>query len=428
MISSEIEEKWESSLTIEGERSVETSMAASAWSQHVVANLYAFGLNFQSSALLTITVPALLADLDPTGHTQALAELSTAGAFAGMVLPVAVGAWVDGSRASRRSRRLAIACGAALNLIGLAGIYWAYTRLSFFVFCLVTMAGHSVTTVAYQSLWNDAVPPERRGALSGSNGAATLLGTIVGLLMAALLPDRWALWPMFGAILAGYLSTQAMPDALSSPGQGVPRRPAFRDRRDFLLVFAAQAVVSLGMTLLMTFVLYFFRDVMHVSAPRQQTAWVAAASLAGAVVSSLVLGRLSDRGRRPLLTAVACLPMAFAAAGFALRPDMRWISLYALAFGLGYGGFSATGWALTLDSLPDPQRITRDLGIWGVASILPTVIAPAVGGWVLVAAPDAATGYRWLFTLAGLSFATAAAVVIFVRGPRHGTAVADEMA
>jgi MFS family permease len=428
------------------------SIARSAGFLHVTANLYAFGLSFQSSALLTITVPALLAALDPAHHTEALAQLSTAGSFAAMVLPPAVGAWVDGWRASRRGRRIAIATGAALNLIGLAGLYWAGTLVWLYVFSLITMAGHSVTTVAYQALWTDAVPEAERGTASGFNGAATLVGTIFGLLIAAFIPTRAALWPMFAAILTGYLSTHLMPDgsayagdaggqmhaapghsAANSAGNngGPSNRPGGRwrprvriaNRRDFLLVFFAQSLVSFGMTLLMTFVLYFFRDVLHLTSPQQSTAWVAASSLAGAVVSSILLGRLSDRGRRPHLTALSCLPMALAACGFALQPDMRWIALYAVAFGLGYGGFSATGWALTLDSLADPQRITRDLGIWGIASVLPTVIAPAAGGWLLVTAPNAPVGYRWLFTLAGLCFAAAAAVILAVRGrPRPNLA------
>ena len=45
-----------------------------------------------------------------------------------------------------------------------------------------------------------------------------------------------------------------------------------RDWHDFFVVFVARALVFFGLTMLQTFVLFFFRDVQHVENPSAGTA------------------------------------------------------------------------------------------------------------------------------------------------------------
>ncbi len=70
-----------------------------------------------------------------------------------------------------------------------------------------------------------------------------------------------------------------------------------RDWYDFIVVFIGRACIVFGLTLLGTFVLYFFRDVLHVADPSRGTGFTGIAGLIGAVASSVVLGILSDRIR-----------------------------------------------------------------------------------------------------------------------------------
>ncbi|WP_067923415.1 MFS transporter [Alicyclobacillus shizuokensis] len=380
--------------------------------QHLLftSNIYAFALNFQSSALLTISVPAMLIRLAPAQHTIVLAQLATLSAFVAMIVPPVVGVLAD--RGVLGGRHGSLRIGGGLNALGLVGMYLAPSEAWFMFWCLVTMLGHSTATVAYQALWSEVIPESRRGQASGYNGAAVLLGTILGLGTAALSP-KVSLLPMAGVIFVGFLVTTLCLPKTDAPTRRARR--AQRSRGDFVRIFFAQALISFGMTLLMTFVLYFFHDVLHISNPSQGTAFVAGLALIGAVFASIALGRVADASRRRRLTAVSIVPMALAAGGFAFLQAERWILVFALVFGLGFGGFLATSWALTVDVLPDREHVGRDLGIWGVASAIPAVLAPMAGGWVLTSAATATIGYRRLFLLAAASFLAGALVVWSIR-------------
>jgi MFS family permease len=169
------------------------------------------------------------------------------------------------------------------------------------------------------------------------------------------------------------------------------------------------------MSLLMTYVLYFFKDVLHQSHPSTGTALVAGLSLVGAIVSSVLSGKLSDRVTRKGLVALAAIPMALCTLIFALVPNILVVIPFAVLFGLGFGAFLSTDWAMGIDAVPKLRDVARDLGLWGIAAGLPAVVAPAFGGWVLTIFGNRLAGYRVLFVIASISFAIGALVVLKVR-------------
>ncbi|MDQ0189768.1 MFS transporter [Alicyclobacillus cycloheptanicus] len=379
-------------------------------------NIYAFSLSFHSSALLTIVVPAALLQLDPARHTQDLSRLAAISAIFAMILPPIIGSWSDHVRLRGGARRSFVLAGGVINTIGLVGMYDTHSLPLYTAFLFLSLLGQGGTQSGYQALWSDVVSEEDRGASAGVQGAATLLGNIAGLASAGILGGHQVVLVMAAVMMCGMLLTVWLVRESTGPKPAAasPRpRLQIQNRRNFAIVFWSQAYVAFGMTLLMTFVLYFFRDVLHVQNATSGTASVAILALAGAVISSILMGRVSDGGKRRTLVAASGLPMAIAAIGFAVlqRADLLW--LFALLFGLGYGTFLSTGWALTVDTLPDPQNVARDLGVWNVASTFPTVLAPICGGWVLSAyVGSPATGYRVLFILSGLFLAAGGAVIL----------------
>jgi MFS family permease len=198
------------------------------------------------------------------------------------------------------------------------------------------------------------------------------------------------------------------------PAEHLEERAHVSDWNDFTVVFVARAFLAFGLALLMTFVLYFFRDILHAANPSAGTGMVAGASLIGAIASGIFLGWLSDRVSRKLVVALCGIPMAAAAAGFALLPQERWMFAFALLFGIGFGGIMSTGWALAMDSVPKLRDVARDLGIWGIAQNLPMVIAPLAGGWLLSMYAYSLPGYRVLFLSSAGSFLLGSAVVLMV--------------
>lgn len=381
-------------------------------------NAFWVPLAFQEAALLAIAVPARLLELAPKSYTSALATIASLSAVVSMIAPPIAGAISDQLRRKRGGmRKTIIVSGAVIDIIFLLLAMRATTTLQFGAYFVLSILGAMVATAAYQALLPDLVPRQAWGEVSGIRGAATLLGTVIGLAVAAMVSPNATLLATALIVAVGTSSVYAIRANPVAAGDQ-EEHARVRDWRDFIVAFVARLFVGFGLSLLMTFALYFFHDVLRVANPQAGTGLVAGASLVGAITSTIVLGKLSDRFSRKWVVALSGVPMALAACGFALVPNMHAIYIFALLFGLGYGGCFSSAWALAIDSIPQLRDVARDLGIWGLASNIPGIIAPIVGGWILARFGTTTFAYQLLFFGAGLSFAIGSVVVLAIRGPQ----------
>ena len=379
-----------------------------AW---VMLNALWLPLTFQDTALMTIAVPAATVRLAPANHVFVLSVLASIAALAAMIVPP-LGGWLsDAQRRRGGSRRSFVAVGILIDVGALVALAYAHSLASFAVLLVIATAGANIALCAYQAMLPELVPRRQWGAVSGVRGATTLAGTVLGFAIAGSMPDPGLTFLAAGAIMAlGGLS-------LLGVGEGVydsEEHAHVRDWHDFLVVFAARTLVFFGLIMLQTFVLYYFRDVQRVGDPSAGTALYAFATLAGAVASSLYLGLLSDRVPRKIVTSLAGGAMAIATIGFALAPALSWMLPFAVLFGIGFGGVISSGWALAMDAIPKLRDVARDLGLWGIATLLPNVIAPLVGGWLIGIFHGTRAGYQAVFGLSGFSFALASLAVLRV--------------
>ena len=383
---------------------------------HLAINALWVGVHFQDAALMTILVPALLLVLAPANHTNVLAALSTIAAIATALAPPLAGALSDRSRRRGGDRRVQTALILGVDTIALLAMAQVSTVVGLTgTVVIATVALMSGSTV-YQVLLPEIVPRRFWGTAAGFRGAMTLVGTIIGLGLAALLPAREALLvDAAGVALSGLtlLFVPASPPYVEEVRSGAQ----IRDRWDLMVTLVGRAWIVLGMTLLNTYVLYFFHDVLGIRNASFNTGLVAAAAMVGAVASSVVAGVLSDKLDRRLVVCLSGLPMTLAALGFALWPDPRIIFIFAALFGLGYGGVFSVGWALALDAVPELGDVARDLGVWGTLSNSPMVIAPALGAVLIAHGSTPADGYRWLFATAAGCFLLGSLTVLAVRNP-----------
>jgi MFS family permease len=341
--------------------------------------------------------------LAPRDHTAVLAVLATlVGAAVALVPPVA--GWLS-DRARRRGgdRRRETAVALAVDVAAIVAMAFALSTGAVAAALVAATIAITAAQTIYQALLPEVVPRESWGTSAGVRGAFTLAGTVLGLLAAALLSPQHALFAMAAAVSVAGVSLATIP----APGPSAPPAPhaVVRDRHDLWVTVVARGWIVLGMTLLNTYVLYFFSDVLHLRDASLGTGMVAGAALLGAIVSSIGAGKLSDVLDRRVIVALSGVPMTLAALGFALVPDMRFIFVYAALFGLGFGGVFAVGWALALDAIPEIGDVARDLGVWGTLSSLPAVAAPGIGAWIIAHGATPAEGYRWLFAAAGICFA-----------------------
>src|SRR5215469_67756 len=375
-------------------------------------NAYWVPLNFQGTALLTIAVPAaLLKFQSAANHTQQFAVLVSIAAAISILVPPPVGAISDYIRRRGGRRRAFILLGSLLNIAALVWLAFTGSIWSFSTALFVAVIGQSISTAAYQALIPEVVPREDWGTSAGYQGVASLVGAVGGLAVASLSsPSATFLWSALVVLLGG------LTIALTPEGQYVePEHVHVGDWHNFRVVFVSRFLTTTGITLLGTFVLYFFRDIEKVPNPSMSTGLFGVLALVGALVTAFWTGAYSDRVPRKYILAAAGVPMALAAGGFAIAPQPQYLIYYALCFGLGYGAFLAVGWALAIDAVPQMRDVARDLGIWGITSGLPGVVAPIVGGWILVHYLNSLLGYQTLFELSAMTFVLGAVVVLFVK-------------
>ncbi|HUA08297.1 MAG TPA: MFS transporter [Candidatus Acidoferrales bacterium] len=382
----------------------------------LLVNVYWLPLSLQEAALLAIAIPAALIRLAPLTHVATYAILASLINVVNVFLPWPVGALSDKLRGSGTPRQALALLGAVLNILGLVAAAYAGSVSSFYGAVVVATVGQAVSTTAYQALLPDAVARASWGVASGIRGAFTLLGTVFGLMLGGLFNPASVFLTCAVLVAISAFSLRRL-----APVEHDEEHAHIRDWHDFVVVFFGRACIVFGLTLLGTFVLYFFRDVLHVADPSRGTGMTGIAGLIGAVASSIVLGVLSDRIRpyRKIIVALCGIPMTIAALGYAIAPYEASIFLFALIFGIGYGGVLSNGWALALDSMPAMRDVARDLGIWGMATHVPAIIAPLIGGAAIHYFNGSLDGYRALFALAALSFAVGSASVLLVKGQQR---------
>jgi MFS family permease len=384
---------------------------------HLAVNALWVGVHFQDAALMAILVPALLLVLAPANHTNVLAVLSTLAAIGTAIVPPFAGAWSDRGRRRGGDRRIQTAVILAIDTVALLVMAQVSTVVGLGAAIVVATVALMSGSTVYQVLLPEIVPRPLWGTAAGFRGAMTLVGTVVGLLLAALLPARVALLVDAAGVALSALTLVFVP---ASPPYAALVREAgarVRDRWDLFVTLIGRAWIVLGMTLLNTYILFFFNDVLGIRNASLDTGAVAGAAMIGAIASSVAAGVLSDKLDRRLVVCLSGLPMTIAALGFALLPDPHVIFIFALLFGLGYGGVFSVGWALALDSVPELGDVARDLGLWGTLSNLPMVVAPAAGALIIAHGSSPAEGYRWLFATASACFLLGSLTVLAVRHP-----------
>lgn len=427
------------------------------------------GVNAISAALLPIVLPIQILLFVAPGtvgdarQAEFLGWLSAVGAVVALVVPPLVGALSDRTTSSYGRRRPYILIGVAISVVGAWALARAGDLNALSIAFLILQLGFNVAVGAYQGLLPDLTPERQRGAASGYLGLMTILGNVGSLALAGALFASVTLSDVAttdgraritkGALVFYGITTVAMvvttimtlvgsPETPFSAAEVAALRPSLHgstrlERRlqslralwlepwkshNFTWVFLTRAFVMLGLTLFLTFIEYYFANVVHVASFVSATAVVAGLALVGAIASAVTLGMLSDYMNRALLVGISTALMAVPAVIFVIAPGRIPLWPLGAVFGLGYGAYTSVDWALAVDSLPVQANAGKDLGIWSSASTLPAILAPALGGGV-IALVDAvyhqtALGYRAIFALAAICLALGALFVSFIRGER----------
>ena len=417
-----------------------------------------FSLNVQSAALLPIVIPTqILLFIAPgqIGNAQQaafLGWLSTLGAIVSLLVPPLIGMFSDHTTSTFGRRRPYIIAGSLFLLMSAWTLMEARNVIIFVLGLTIYLIGNNCVTAAYQGLLPDRVPKEQRGEASGYLGLMTILGNVVSLGLAAWLFSQVNLNSVSSGVIesgAGvfYILTAIIllvgvfitvigvhevpyvPTVEGTLQTGEAFRPRFHhwfERNwiepwrdfNFMLVFLTRFSVMMGLALFLTFIEYYFADVVHITNFVQTTAAIAILALVGAVFSAFFLGIYSDRMRRAPVVCVATICMALAALAFVVFNGNFPLWPLGILFGLGYGAYTSVDWALSIDALPSLSTVGKDLGLWTASSTLPAIIAPVLGGLIITLANvfgQTVLGYRMVFAVATIFLALGAIFILKVR-------------
>lgn len=371
----------------------------------------ALALNAVYGGVAGVLVPAQIARADPAHKDAVLAVVLTASSLLTLVVHPLAGAASDRTR-SRWGRRapwiLAGAAGSAavMVVLGHAESVWAVA-----VGWLVLQPLLNVLEAPLDAVLADRVEPSRRpraAAFFGMGAAGGLAAGAAGAGLGVAHAPLVYITLAAGLMIAAVFFVAANPDRSNAPRAArLPVREAWASR-DLRLVFTARFFLVLGHQLVMGYLLYIVMDLTGASVEEAgRTASLVIGLHIVSLVGGSVAGALWIRRRVPWVVAASAVLAASLLIPLA-APSVAGLVAFAVIGGAARGVYLAADLALMIDVLPSAGDSGRDLGLLGLATIVPQTLAPALAGLVLFVGSGS---YGVLFVLAASAALASTAVI-----------------
>jgi len=423
-------------------------------------NVFWIANNFHWQALLAIVIPSMVAKfLDPAQKDINLALVVIWGTLVAVAVNPLVGAISDYATFRMGRRRPFMIVGTVLNVIVLvlfafAPGWFSSTQLllAFIVLFLLLQFTNNLANSPWSAIIADKVPEHQRGLTAGFNGLFTLLGTIVGSVVAGIIVNKNDSLPIYRneivqiflliaivqIVLVAYtvLTVKETPLHEHATFQISPilKKFFFKPSRypDLSWVLLARLLVMMGIWGVFYFLQYYFDDVLGgrgvktivfntpFSGEQFSGTLFLPALLLLALPSSIIGGGLSDRHGRKWLVYLSGAMMTVVCVIFIIFQNQYGALIAGAFFGIGYGAYTSVDWALTTDVLPPTDEAGKFMGIWSAMGILPQVIGITIGGVLLQVFHTLPNhfGYTMLFLVTILYFGLGTLVIRQVKGVR----------
>lgn len=369
-------------------------------------------------AVPSVLLAVHLEDVD-TAHKEAnLALVVGLGALVSTVIQPVWGMASDRTRSRYGRRAPYLLAGALLGALGLLAVALANTVLTIALSWCVVQAAVTGANGVLHAVLPDRVPVAVRGTVSAALGAGTMLGILGGQILASSLVPHGLLLPY--AVVATVLVASMAVFVVENPdvsSREAPRRPFHakallgmvwvspRRHPDFACAFLGRLFLLLGYHTVGAYQLYILQD--YVGLERAEalgtiTRW-GLTSMSTMLLALLVSGWLSDRinRRKPFVVASTLIIGVALGIPYAM-PTVNGFLLYAAIGGFGFGCYQAVDTALISQVLPSAEDAAKDLGVAGLASHLPQILAPVLAGFIVVHLGGYATLFQFAFAVSVL--------------------------
>ncbi|MDX3128368.1 MFS transporter [Streptomyces europaeiscabiei] len=385
---------------------------------YVIAYL---GLYLAVMTPLLVSLAIRLEDIDPEGKTRSLGLVVGLGTLVSIGANLIVGVRSDRTFSRLGRRRPWMLGGMPVVLLGAVVTGTGSSVGVVLAGSVISHLGLSAIMTPLQAFLPDQVPEQQRGKVSGLLGFTAQVAGVVGYQLAEplkasglllfLVPAAIACLTLIPVIL--FLPDPAVrreePEEDDSQGVAAMFHSLTFDPRhhpDLGWTWAGRFLIQLSLMFLSTYQLYFLTD--HLGYELDEVTGLLALTggigllmtSAGAVVSGVLSDRL--RRRKPFIYAAA----ASFAVGFvtvATASSFPQVLIGSQAILLGAGVFGAVDIALVTDVIPNRETEgAKYMSIFGIASALPSSVAPLIAPFVL--AIGGGDNYTLLFlTAAGVA-------------------------
>ncbi|NMP20960.1 MFS transporter [Sulfobacillus harzensis] len=388
--------------------------------------------NMQWTALIIIVVPEVVLHMvGPARSGPAVSWLTASGALLASIIQPIVGALSDRSTHRAGRRRPYMVTGVAGTALALAAMGFSHRFATFLFFYLLLQVFSNLASAPYQALIPDVVVFEQRGVASGYMGLMSQAAIIGGVLLPSFFTVRTTFLVLAVLQLVGLVVT-----VLGVPEVPLRQKPPDWHLSTFLKsfwippkvhgdwwwVFFTRLLVMLGFSTLEYYLYYYLHFVQHLANPNPMLDQALIAVTLASLASVLSAGWLSDKwSRRKIMVIMGGFVMGAAALGFVFTHSLLMVTVFAVIFGLGYGTYLSTDWALAVDVLPPTGDAAKDMGLWSISQTVAQTISTAVAGIllaVLVVHFGNAFSYRALFVLTFVYFLFGSILVTRVRKVR----------
>jgi len=428
--------------------------------EQININVFWFANNFHWQALLAIVIPSMVVKfLGDADKDINLAMVVVWGTLAAVVVNPLIGAVSDYATFRMGRRRPFLLFGTLLNVIVLVlfafSSYWFSSSallLTFIVLFFLLQFSNNLANSPWGAIIADNVPTQQRGLTGGFFGLFSLLGTILGSVVAGIIVNKHDPLPVYQngivkifLLIAVVQTVLVLYTAITVKETPLPperhvrlqvgsflRKFFFKPTTypDLSWVLLARLLVMMGVWGVFYFLQYYFDDVL--GGPGVKTI-IFNSSFSGegflgtlffpvllvaALPTTIIAGWISDRWGRKIMVYISGITMTLVCLLFIGWQSQYGALIAGLFFGIGYGAYTSVDWALAADALPPTDQAGKFLGVWSAMGILPQVIGITVGAIILQLLRGLPNhfGYTTLFIVTIVYFGLGTLVIKQVKG------------
>ncbi len=428
--------------------------------EQININVFWFANNFHWQALLAIVIPSMVVKfLGDANKDINLAMVVVWGTLAAVVVNPLIGAVSDYATFRMGRRRPFLLFGTLLNVIVLVlfafSSYWFSSSallLTFIVLFFLLQFSNNLANSPWGAIIADNVPTQQRGLTGGFFGLFSLLGTILGSVVAGIIVNKHDPLPVYQngivkifLLIAVVQTVLVLYTAITVKETPLPperhvrlqvgsflRKFFFKPTTypDLSWVLLARLLVMMGVWGVFYFLQYYFDDVL--GGPGVKTI-IFNSSFSGegflgtlffpvllvaALPTTIIAGWISDRWGRKIMVYISGITMTLVCLLFIGWQSQYGALIAGLFFGIGYGAYTSVDWALAADALPPTDQAGKFLGVWSAMGILPQVIGITVGAIILQLLRGLPNhfGYTTLFIVTIVYFGLGTLVIKQVKG------------